>query len=113
MPELPEVESVLQMLRDARPSLIGRRVERLLVIWDGVVACGSADALRQQLSGAVFATAERLGKYMIFGVDSVTADHGRRRYLIIHLRMTGRLFLVPNAEAVDRYTRLSLLLDQE
>jgi formamidopyrimidine-DNA glycosylase len=30
---------------------------------------------------------------------------------VIHLRMTGRLYLVPQAEAIERHTRLALTLD--
>jgi formamidopyrimidine-DNA glycosylase len=112
MPELPEVESEIQTLCNARPSLIGRRIELVQVIWDGVVADGRCDVFRQQLSGAVFATAERLGKFMLFGLDCGTGDQILRRFLIIHLRMTGRLFLIPAAESLDRHTRLALLLDQ-
>jgi len=112
MPELPEVESEIRTLREGRPSLIGRRIDGVQLVGEGVVSGGAADAFRQQLSGAVFVTAERLGKYMIFGLDCVSAGQRGRRFLIIHLRMTGRLFLVPAAVSLDRHTRLAVLLDQ-
>lgn len=112
MPELPEVESVVRSLRDGHPSLVGRRVEQVLLIWEGAVSGCTSDEFRQQLTGAVFSTIQRLGKYLIFGVDRTTGEEPRRRYLIIHLRMTGRLFLVPAAEAVERHTRLALQLDR-
>jgi formamidopyrimidine-DNA glycosylase len=112
MPELPEVESVIRTLRDARPSLIGRRVEQVEVVWDGIVSGCSPDLFRTHLSGAIFASVARLGKYMIFAMDCNGDGGNSRRYLIMHLRMTGRLFLVPAAEALVRHTRLALLLDQ-
>lgn len=112
MPELPEVESEIRALRDARPSLIGRRIAQVRLVWEGVVSGDTADVFRLQLAGAVFTTAERLGKYMLFGVECAAGDRTRGRFLIIHLRMTGRLSLVPEADAQGRHTRLVLLLDQ-
>jgi formamidopyrimidine-DNA glycosylase len=41
----------------------------------------------------------------------VETPQGHSRCLVIHLRMTGRLFLVPEGVAVERHTRLALTLD--
>jgi formamidopyrimidine-DNA glycosylase len=112
MPELPEVESIVRDLRDARPSLVGRRVEQVQVVWDGVVSGISSAELRRQLVGAEFSSVGRHGKYLLLDLRSGSPRQGHRRYLIIHLRMTGRLWLVPASEAVEHSTRLSLILDQ-
>ena len=112
MPELPEVESVIQALSTASPSLLGRKVERVLILWDSVVSNCPISVFQLQLTDAVFTTAERLGKYMLFKVECAGDVPKKCRFLIIHLRMTGRLSLVPIAEAVAQHTRFSLLLDQ-
>jgi len=111
MPELPEVESIARDLRDARPSLLGRRVERVQVVREGVASGITCADLRQQLARAEFTSAGRHGKYLLLGLRSGSRQ-GDRRFLIIHLRMTGRLWLVPASEAVVRFTGLSLILDQ-
>jgi formamidopyrimidine-DNA glycosylase len=108
MPELPEVESVARSLRGGDPSLIGLRIRSVVPVWPGVFQQNPGDADLAQLEGCCFAFITRLGKYLIFSLDCP----GRRpRYLIVHLRMTGRLFLVPDSAAIERHTRLALLLD--
>jgi formamidopyrimidine-DNA glycosylase len=113
MPELPEVESVLRVLCDAQPSLISRRIQQVLVHWDGALSEWTAADFRKQLMGAVFATAGRHGKYLIFGLDRADFPYNKRKYLVVHLRMTGTLTLVRESENQGRYTRLALMLDQD
>lgn len=107
MPELPEVESVVRMLLDGVPAVTELRIESVNVIWNGVLSdsCISFDGAA--LEGCCFSEIRRHGKYLIF---QLTCPHGQPRYLIVHLRMTGRLFLVPHTEAVERHTRLVLML---
>lgn len=112
MPELPEVESIVRELLEARPPLVGRRIERVQVVREGALAGVSSDALRRQLTGAGFTSVGRHGKYLLFGLQRGGPFREPHRFLIIHLRMTGRLWLVPEACAVERHTGLSLILDQ-
>lgn len=109
MPELPEVEYVVRSLRDAEPSLIGRRIEKVLVLSEKVVS-GSLTEFIAGLQGSRFKSLRRHGKYLIFGLLAKETEN--ELWLIIHLRMTGRLYLAPAAEAVGRHTRLLLSLDQ-
>ncbi len=111
MPELPEVESVLRCLRDGKPTLIGRAVRDVNVVWSGVISAGCHDILKAELYGAKFSAISRHGKYLIFFLDQPN-EPGKSFYLIVHLRMTGRLYLVPQENAVERHTRLSLMLDE-
>ncbi|NVN89539.1 MAG: hypothetical protein HXX11_02950 [Desulfuromonadales bacterium] len=85
MPELPEVESVLRALRDSQPSLVGCRIGQTQVLWEGVLCGWSVADFQNQLQGSMIATAGRQGKYLYFGLDGP----GKRRYLVVHLRMTG------------------------
>jgi formamidopyrimidine-DNA glycosylase len=108
MPELPEVESVLQCLTEGSPSLIGRQIHEIRVLRTSVID-GDADQLIQTLTGTSCQTILRHGKYLFFGFqDSRVKQY---RWMALHLRMTGRLFLVPEEKALDRHTRLLLLLD--
>ena len=108
MPELPEVESVVRTLRDGTPSLIGLRIRSVEVVWPGVLSQHSQHVDLAQLEGSCFASIGRLGKYLIFSLNS---PGKQTQFLIIHLRMTGRLFLVPDSAAIERHTRLALMLD--
>ena len=93
MPELPEVEMVVRMLR---PRLAGRRIEQLELLWERTVDRPTAAEFEQQLTGATLMTVGRRGKYLLFPLDN-------GQTWLAHLRMTGK-FLVhanPGEEAAE------------
>jgi formamidopyrimidine-DNA glycosylase len=85
MPELPEVETVVVELR---PNLVGRRILAADVLWPRTLATPDRTSFVQDLQGRQITGLRRRGKYLLFGLDS--GD-----FLIVHLRMTGRLEIVP------------------
>ncbi|MBT1071687.1 DNA-formamidopyrimidine glycosylase [Pelotalea chapellei] len=113
MPELPEVESVVRALSASSPSLIGCRIEEGVIYGNNVIFGCSKDEFLHRLRHAYFNSVTRHGKYLFFELD--TADNRKERsfYLVIHLRMTGRLSLVSSSEIKAQHTRLSLLLDKD
>jgi len=110
MPELPEVESVLQCLTESSPSLIGRHVREVVILRDSVIDGDQAEFI-QALTGVTCQKILRHGKYLFFGFQDSRVKE--LRWMALHLRMTGRLFLVPTDQASVRHTRLSLLLDHD
>ena len=83
MPELPEVETIVN---DLRPSLKDRSFADITILWPRMVLQPSAEELRRRLPGQVVKDIGRRGKYLIFRLASGEA-------LIMHLRMTGSLLL--------------------
>ncbi len=71
---------------------------------------GDASRLQQQLTGSTCTDIRRHAKYLFFGFQK--PDDDRTTWMVVHLRMTGRLYLLPQAEPVHRHTRLVLGLDQ-
>lgn len=108
MPELPEVESIVRTLRDGSPTLIGLRITSANVVWKGVLSDRYSYFDDAVLEGCCFTSIARHGKYLLFHLE---CSRKKSRVLIVHLRMTGRLFLVPHNEAIERHTRLVLMLD--
>lgn len=98
MPELPEVESVGRALRD---HLTGRRLTGLEVAFPGVLG-QSAAATRRALVGKALRRVHRHGKYLVvtFG------DGGKAAHLMIHLRMTGQIFIL-DGYLPDKHVHLS------
>jgi len=84
MPELPEVETIVN---DLRPSLKGRCLTNVTIFWPRMVLRPSDEELRQRLRGQVIKEIGRRGKYLIFRLASGET-------LILHLRMTGSLLLM-------------------
>lgn len=112
MPELPEVESVLRSLRDGVPSLQSRVISRVCILWDGLLSNKSPESFNSELEGMTFSTFGRYGKYLILGLQK-SGINSRKSFLIVHLRMTGRLFLVKTRFAIERHTRMVLMLDND
>jgi formamidopyrimidine-DNA glycosylase len=109
MPELPEVESVVRRLRDGlgAPSVIGRRILAADVRWHREVSGVPAERFVAEVAGATVHGMGRHGKYLIF-----TLGRGKHSFpMLVHLKMSGRLDVVPNGEADTKHARVIWRLD--
>ena len=83
MPELPEVETIVN---DLRPRVEGRRFSGVWLNWPRMVLEPSAGEFCERLPGQTIRAIERRGKYLVFRLASGES-------LVLHLRMTGSLLL--------------------
>jgi formamidopyrimidine-DNA glycosylase len=102
VPELPEIETIRRQLG---PRLEGRTVERLEVLdprWCHPAPPAEVDAA---VRGRRIERLARRGKYLVVELaDEV--------FLVMHLRMTGNVLLLPPGEPPERpYTRVRMPLD--
>ncbi len=81
MPELPEVETIVQELNQS--ALIGKKILRAEIFWDRIIATPAAAQFLQQIESQTITGVYRQGKYIVFSLSAHT--------LLIHLRMTGKL----------------------
>lgn len=86
MPELPEVETIAQDL--AKAGLSGKKIAAVEVHWPRTVSHPSPADLRKRLVGQVIKSVDRRGKYLKIALSSGDC-------LLVHLRMTGRMLLLP------------------
>lgn len=100
MPELPEVETIVN---DLRPYLMGRYVVDVSLLDAKILPLG-LDAFRSLVLGRSISTLKRRAKYIIANI----ADD---LLLVVHLGMTGRLILRANSNKEERFVRLVLHLD--
>jgi len=103
MPELPEVETVRRTLL---PLIDGKTMESVLFLWEGVVANTSLAEMRTHLVGGRICGITRRGKYLAL----IIAERG---YLVVHLRMTGRLMVRTSADPYERHLRALVQLSGE
>ena len=90
MPELPEVETICRSLRDgteATPPLVGQLIIGVRLGWPRHVVEPSAAGLRRRIRGQIVRDVNRRGKFILVSLDRDT--------LIVHLMMSGDLFLAP------------------
>lgn len=86
MPELPEVETIARDLIAA--GMVGRVLACGRVYWNRSIAEPSPAAFCRRVDGKTIAAVRRRGKYLVF-------DFADGEGLLVHLRMSGRLHLVP------------------
>ena len=102
MPELPEVETIRRQLE---PHLVGRRIDRVEILDPRWSEPAPPDEVAAAIEGRIVRDVGRRGKY--FDVELEDEVH-----LVIHLRMTGNLLLVPAEDDEESpYVRVRLGLD--
>ncbi len=104
MPELPEVETVV---RGLRIPLIGRTVQSIWHDWGKTLRTPSPDEFAARIAGQTFRSISRRAKYILAALDE--------DILVVHLKMTGRLYVVPDdaAHEADRWVHFRAQLDGE
>lgn len=99
MPELPEVETVSRELREGHarrgPSVVGAKIVAVRVGWPRSIGAPSPRAFPAQAAGRTIVGVSRRGKYIVFQLD--------RGALLVHLKMSGDLTVVPRAAPADRH----------
>lgn len=101
MPELPEVETVKRGLSKQLP---GRKITAVKVLREASVETPDVASFKRSLKSRIFTKIERRGKYLLFFLE--TGDG-----LVIHLRMSGRLLLMPSSSKKPPYLRVEFSLD--
>lgn len=91
------------------PALIGRTIQSARVLWPREV--DNMDALRfeHEVAGLRVSEIGRHGKYLIMKLTPV--NDMASLSLLVHLRMSGRLDVVPQADAFTKHARVVWLLD--
>ena len=100
MPELPEVETTR---RGLEPHVVGRRV-RAVVVRNPNLRWPVPRDLSRRLSGEAVSGIRRRGKYLLF--DFVKGGH-----LLVHLGMSGRLTIVPDALPAKKHDHVDVHLE--
>jgi formamidopyrimidine-DNA glycosylase len=101
MPELPEVETIRRQLG---PALEGRRLERIEVRDPRWCDPAPPEALADALNGRLVEALGRRGKYLVVSFEDDV-------HLVMHLRMTGNLLLVPADAEEPGHLRVVMDLD--
>lgn len=96
MPELPEVETIKQVIE---PQIRGLTIEQVTIRRPEVIAHPAASDFRTQVTGRSFTKADRRGKFLILCLNS--GDN-----LVLHLRMTGCLLVTPADHPEEKHTHL-------
>ncbi|MCW5556171.1 MAG: bifunctional DNA-formamidopyrimidine glycosylase/DNA-(apurinic or apyrimidinic site) lyase [Verrucomicrobiae bacterium] len=105
MPELPEVEVLVQHLR---PLILKKTIRGVQIYRAKVLAPTSARAFHRCLLGATFTGLDRRGKYLVFELRP--HGGGSPLSLIGHLGMTGRMYLARRGTVLPKHAAVVLRL---
>ena len=81
MPELPEVETVRNSLKEI---ILNKKIKDIVIRYDKIIENVSVEEFKDSLVGQEFIDIKRRGKYLIFELTNY--------YLVSHLRMEGKFF---------------------
>lgn len=102
MPELPEVETTMRLVR---PDLLGRRIRSTRVDWLRTLGGSSRAQFERDVVGATIAKVRRRAKYIRLDLTRVGRPAGT---ILIHLRMSGRLLISGTRSKPGAYVRVAL-----
>lgn len=100
MPELPEVETVRQTLKQF---IIGKTINNVVVHYDKMITPKDGDVFKTKLKGQTLQDIGRLGKYLLFKFDQVV--------LIVHLRMEGKFYLKDTQQPKTKHDHITYVFD--
>lgn len=100
MPELPEVETIRNVLK---PIVIGRKILAIDVLRKSTIV-GSQEAFKESLANETFLDITRIGKFLIFHLTN-------HKVFISHLRMEGKYFDILESESNSKYSRVVFHFD--
>jgi formamidopyrimidine-DNA glycosylase len=106
MPELPEVETIAQTLREGTnlvPGIVGKTISGADVFWDRTIEEPTAQEFNQRIVGQQIVSIGRRGKYLVFTLSEDT--------MLVHLRMSGDLLVGPVGETLANHVRVALTLE--
>jgi formamidopyrimidine-DNA glycosylase len=115
MPELPEVETLVCRLRQP---VVGHIIEDITTYWKRTIARPAPKEFARLLRGYQVLAIERRAKYLVFTLMP-PATNPRRAvrkdlapiFLLIHLRMSGKLSVVDRRAPREKHDRVVFHLD--
>lgn len=101
MPELPEVQTVLDTLE---LRIKNREIKDIKILYKSIISL-NPNTFKKKLIGQHFRSFKRRGKYLLFEMDDIT--------FVSHLRMEGKYFIKKHNEPIDKHTHVIFVLDND
>lgn len=103
MPELPEVETIRRYLlygKPGSPPVLGETIAATQLLWERTLAEPAPEEFRARIAGQSIRDIGRRGKFLLLHLSPDT--------LLVHLRMSGDLWVEPAAAPLAPHHRLVL-----
>lgn len=100
MPELPEVETVKENLKQR---LINKKIKDVKVLYNNIIAYPDTNTFEKTLKNIRIKDITRRGKFLIFDLEDY--------YLLSHLRMEGKYFFKNKNDQINKHEHVIFNLD--
>jgi formamidopyrimidine-DNA glycosylase len=101
MPEMPEVETIRRTLAD---KVVGKTIKKVEILLSRLIKWPSAPEFQAIITGKKIVGLSRRGKYLLFFLED-------QLVLVVHLRMTGRLYYAAAGEPSRKATHIKFIFD--
>ena len=100
MPELPEVETVKNSLKE---KLLGKKIKKVTIYYDNIIEYPDVISFKKEIRNQTINDMDRYGKWIIFILDDY--------YLLSHLRMEGKYFFKTKKDKLLKHEHVVFELD--
>lgn len=100
MPELPEVETVKETLKE---KVIGQKINNVNIYHERTIEYPSNKEFINKIINQVIRDVNRRGKWLLFELDDY--------YLLSHLRMEGKYFFKSLGSELEKHEHVNFILD--
>ncbi len=100
MPELPEVETVRQTLKNY---LINKKITDVIIYYDAIIKNIDLEEFKKSIINQSFSDIRRIGKYLLFDIGDYT--------LVSHLRMEGKYYIRKSLDDLTKHDHIAFKLN--
>ena len=97
MPELPEVENIVN---DLRKKILSKKISKVHVYLTKIIR-NKKNYFIQKVKNSIIKDVLRRGKFIIINLSD-------KRYLIIHLKLSGQLLYLSSKDPIEKHTHVIL-----
>lgn len=102
MPELPEVETVKNKLKE---KLLNKKITDINILYNNIIEYPSIEDFKKQIINQEIKDIKRRGKWLLFELNDY--------YLLSHLRMEGKYIFRKKADPIDKHEHVIFTLGVE
>lgn len=96
MPELPEVETVKNTLKNI---VLGKKIIASNIYWNNIIAYPTPEEFKKQIKNQTINDIKRRGKWLMFELDDY--------FLLSHLRMEGKYFFKHKEDPLNKHDHVT------
>lgn len=102
MPELPEVETVKEMLKK---KVINKRITDINIYYKNIIEYPTVLEFENQIKNQEIVDVKRRGKWLLFELTDY--------YLLSHLRMEGKYVFRNISDEIEKHEHISIILNED